>query len=117
MAKHNLLGKRGEDKAVKLLLGWGFVIQARNWRHSYWEIDIIASKGDVLHFIEVKTRSSTNMGFPEDGVNEKKLENLLNASDFFCEKHPQWKMIQFDILSILLLKEREEYLFIEDVFI
>jgi len=117
MAKHIHLGKKGEELAAIQLKVWGYHIVAQNWRHGHWEIDIIALKDNILHFVEVKTRSSANMGYPEENVTEKKLRTLIDASEAFCEQHPIGEKIQFDILSVVLNKQKTTFLFIEDVFI
>ncbi len=116
MAYHINTGKLGEQMALEYLLQNGFVILHQNWRHSNWEVDMIASKNNVLHFIEVKTRRTKKFGYPEDDVTKKKVTNLINASEEFLFVYPEWKRIQFDILSINLLKnEPAEFFFIEDV--
>jgi putative endonuclease len=79
-------------------------------------VDIIASKENVLHFIEVKTRTGNVFGHPEEQVDRRKMENILSAADEFQETYPEWKRIQFDILSISLQRPIE-YFFIEDVFL
>ena len=116
MASHNELGKYGEQLAEHYLASSSFQILFQNWRHSYYEIDIICSKDDVLHFIEIKTRRSLKFGFPEDDVDEKKLEKLMIAAEEFLFQHPSWERVQYDILSIYIQNNREpEFLFIEDV--
>ena len=118
MANHNNTGQLGEKMAAEYLLKRGFNILHKNWRHSHWEVDVIASLNDTLHFIEVKTRRTNKFGFPEDDVTKKKMENLINASEEYLLLYPQWKQIQFDILSISILKNKPaEYFFIEDVYI
>jgi putative endonuclease len=116
MAKHNITGAFGEKIALKYLVEKGFAILYQNWRHGHWEVDVIASLGNTLHFIEVKTRRTKKFGYPEEDVTKKKLMNLINASEEFLNVHPEWKRIQFDILSINILKNEEaEFFFIEDV--
>jgi len=116
MAHHNTTGRDGEKLAVNYFIEKGFSILQQNWRHSHWEVDIIASFNNVLHFIEVKTRRTKKFGYPEDDVSKKKVINLINASEEYLYLHPEWKRIQFDILSINLLRnELVEYFFIEDV--
>ncbi len=116
MAHHNSTGVLGEQMAITWLLEKGFVILHQNWRHSHWEVDVIATLNNVLHFIEIKTRRTRKFGYPEDDVTKKKLTNLINASEEFCYQYPVWKNIQFDILSITLQKgEPVEFFFIEDV--
>lgn len=88
----------------------------RNWRHRHWEVDIIASYEDVLHFIEVKTRRNAKFGLPEESVGRRKMKSLAEASEEFQYRYPQWKRIQFDILSIHLAQDRPpEIFFIEDI--
>lgn len=116
MAHHNATGEMGERMAVKYLKEKGFVILHQNWRYSHWEVDMIATLNGILHFIEVKTRRSKKFGYPEEDVTKKKVTNLINASEEFLYLYPQWKRIQFDILSINLNRDSPaEYFFIEDV--
>jgi|SRR5665213_796484 len=118
MAHHNDTGMFGEKIAAKYLSEKGYTILHQNWRHSHWEVDIIASFKNILHFIEVKTRRTEKFGFPEEDVSEKKIKNLINASEEFLLLNPEWKLIQFDVLSITILKGKPvEFFFIEDVYI
>jgi putative endonuclease len=118
MARHNDTGLLGEKMAIEYLLKKGFSILHQNWRHSHWEVDVIASLNNTLHFIEVKTRRTQKFGYPEDDVSKKKIENLINASEEYQFLNPQWKLIQFDVLSISILKNKPvEYFFIEDVYL
>ena len=118
MAKHNNTGSLGEQLAASYLTEKGYFITAQNWQHSHWEVDIIAIKDEVLHFIEVKTRRTKNFGLPEDNVTNKKMQNLINAAEEYLHLNPQWKRIQFDILSISMNKNKPvEYFFIEDVYL
>ena len=117
MAHHNHTGFIGEKMAAEYLLKKGFIILHQNWRHSHWEVDFIASHNDTLHFIEVKTRRTRKFGYPEEDVTKKKMENLINASEEYLCLYPEWKIIQFDILSISLpANELPAFFFIEDVY-
>lgn len=118
MANHNSTGKQGEALAVTYLQQKGFTILHTNWHHSYYEIDIIAHIKEILHFIEVKTRRSGRFGLPEESITNKKMQNLINAGEEFLYKYPHWKIVQYDILSVVLDKNRvAEYFFIEDVYL
>ena len=117
MARHNETGKKGELLAATWLKENGYAILFINWRHSRYEIDIIASRNEVLHFVEVKTRSSTRFGHPEDDVSKKKFASLVNAAEEFLYQNPHWKRVQYDVLSITTLKEKPvEYFLIQDVY-
>jgi putative endonuclease len=117
MAKHINTGKMGEQLGESFFTEAGYTILEKNWRHSHWEVDIIASKNKVLHFVEVKTRRTKKYGLPEEKVGNKKIQNLINAAEEYLYLHPEWKRIQFDILSIILSSnnEKPEYFLIEDV--
>lgn len=118
MARHQTLGKKGEDGAAAYLQQKGFEILHRNWRHSYYEIDIIALKNDVLHFVEVKLRTSKNFGLPEEAVDKRKFKKLLNAADEFLYLHQQYRHVQYDIVAITSYPGKApEYFFIEDVYL
>jgi putative endonuclease len=118
MASHNELGVEGENLAAKWMEKNGFKIVQRNWRYSYYEIDLIAMKGDTLCFIEIKTRNASPFGYPEDSVTRKKFKRLQRAADEYLFQNPGYKWIQYHILSITLRKNGEvEYFLLEDVFL
>jgi putative endonuclease len=115
MATHNDLGKNGEKLAKEYFEKNNYEILHLNWRHSHYEVDIIAGKNNVLHFIEVKSRRSKAFGNPEESVTKKKIENLMHAAEEFLYQFPQWKRIQFNILSINIINDKPEFFLIEDV--
>jgi putative endonuclease len=117
MALHNQLGKKGEEMARDYLLQHEYQILHTNWRFSHYEIDIIALKKNVLHFIEVKIRSSNAFGYPEENVTKKKFKALLNAADEFLYQHQQYRHVQYDILAITTVKNMSpEFFLIEDIY-
>ena len=118
MAEHNETGILGEDYAIQFLLQKGFDILHRNWRFGHYEIDIIASNKNKLHFIEVKTRTKISYGYPEQAVTKLKLKHLMKSANHFLYMNPTWEKIQFDILSITMPSGKEiEYFYIEDIFL
>ena len=117
METHLDTGRTGEEKAAQWLQQRGYDILHRNWRYSYYEIDIIARYKGRLHFVEVKLRSSKNFGMPEVHVNKKKFKFLAQAADQFLFLNQQYKHIQFDILSINILNGQNEIFFIQDVYL
>jgi putative endonuclease len=118
MALHNNLGADGENLAAEWLKEKGYEILYRNWRHSHYEIDIIALKTKMLHFIEVKCRNNSPFGNPEDSVTKKKFRNLKKAADEFLFLNHGHKWIQYDIIAVTLYKDKEpEFFLLEDVFL
>ncbi|OQY94441.1 MAG: hypothetical protein B6D37_08395 [Sphingobacteriales bacterium UTBCD1] len=117
MAAHNTFGKEAELMAESWLKGKGHDVLYRNWRHSHYEIDIISLKNNVLHIVEVKARKSDAFGNPEDSVTRKKFKYLQKATDEFLFLHPEFRFLQFDILSITRLNDKEpEFFLIEDFY-
>ena len=117
MARHNDLGKKGEELAAGWLTGKGFTILHRNWRYGRNEVDIIAVRRDIYHFIEVKTGSTMLYGHPEERVSRKKIRNLMQGAMAWLRLCPGRKRVQYDVLSISMAKDKEpEYLLIEDVY-
>lgn len=117
MGKHNETGIKGEQIAENFLQKKSYKILYRNWRSGKMEVDIIASKNDILILAEVKTRHRVGFGFPEDAVRTEKQQHLKNAAEILLETHPEFKKIQFDVISIVLDKgEIKEIVHFEDAF-
>ena len=117
MASHNDFGRWAEDMAASWLTTHGYKILHRNWRYSRFEVDIIAQKEQMLHFIEVKARSGKKFGWPEESVDSQKIQNLIDAAGEFSERHPEWKRIQLDILSIEFGSNGTKFSLFEDVYL
>jgi putative endonuclease len=118
MASHNDLGKEGEAMAARWLTEKGYTVLHVNWRHSHYEIDIIATKQEKLHIIEVKARKDSPFGHPEDSVTKRKFKNLQRAADEFLFHNPGYKWMQYDVLAITLFPNKEaEFFLLEDVFL
>jgi len=107
MAKHNELGKKGEQLAVDFLLKNGYDIIERNYRFDKAEVDIIAKKDDILAIIEVKTRSTTDFGDPQDFVKPKQIQRLVKAVDEFVSVNDLDVEVRFDIIAIV--KEGKDF--------
>ncbi len=115
MGKNKELGQEGEQMAADYLKKNGWQILELNYRYRRSEIDLIATKGQLLVFFEVKARSDTAFGHPEDFVGDKKAENIIKGAEHYIEKL-DWKgNIRFDIISIIK-KEIPELAHFEDAF-
>jgi len=107
MAQHNELGKKGEQLAVDFLNTNGYDIRERNYRFNKAEVDIIAQKKDTLAIIEVKTRSTSDFGNPQDFVKPKQIKNLVKAVDEYVTVNNLDVEVRFDIIAII--KERNGF--------
>ena len=113
---NRITGNKGEEMAVAFLAKKGFTVLERNWRYQYVEIDIIASRDEVLHLIEVKTRTGTAFGLPEEGVTKKKMQQMKKGAEQYQWLHPEWKEVCFNVLAISIGRKGIEYWFNEDVY-
>ena len=100
MARHNDLGKLGEELAVDYLQKAGYIILETNWVFQKAEIDIIAQKGQMLAVVEVKTRSGIDFGLPQDLVKPKKIQLLVTAINEYITQNDLDITTRFDIIAI-----------------
>ena len=117
MAKHQITGQEGERLARDYFDNMGYQILDTNWRYGHLELDIIAFKDGMLHFIEVKTLVEGSAGLPEESVNRKKRLNLLKAAELFMITKQYAGPIQFDVLAIVLKKSDSDFFLLEDVYL
>lgn len=113
MAQHLNLGKQGEDISVKHLVKQGYKILERNYRKNWGEIDVIAEKNKVIHFIEVKSVSyETDFEnlIPEENVHQHKKQRLERTiKTYLAEKNiSEDTEIQIDVFAILVNPETGE---------
>ena len=101
MAKHNELGKIGEQLAVDFLLKNNYDIVELNYRFDKAEVDIIAKKDDILAIVEVKTRSTSDFGDPQDFVKPKQIKRLVKAVDEYVTVNDLEVEVRFDIIAIV----------------
>ena len=98
-----LLGRLGEQSASKYLTKKKYKIIEKNFTTKVGEVDLIALYGDLLVFIEVKTRSSTAYGNPAEAVDYNKQRKYVLLAQQYVFMHPEhnkWS-IRFDVVEIL----------------
>ncbi len=99
--RRQILGRWGEEAAAEYLSANGYTLLARNLRTSHGEIDIVASQGGLLVFVEVKTRSSHAFAYPEDSVTRRKQTYMLSAAEDYLTAHPEsGESWQFDVIAV-----------------
>jgi putative endonuclease len=109
-------GNEGEQLAADFLAQKGFEIVERNYRYKRSEIDIIARIDNRLIFVEVKTRSSSDFGHPEEFVDSKKRKKILEGAEYYLYE-ADWKgNVRYDIVSVKLFNDKSEVVHIEDAF-
>jgi putative endonuclease len=80
MAEAHRFGRRGEALAASYLRSRGWEIVARNWRFHHKEIDLVARQGDVVAFVEVKSRAASGLGSPLASITAAKRRELERAA-------------------------------------
>lgn len=116
MAKHNDLGKKGEEIAIVFLQKKGYEILDINWTFQKAEIDIIAKWQNVLAIVEVKTRSSLSFGLPQDFVKPKKIQLLVKAVNQYVIQNDLDLNVRFDIIAIHNMSDKFDIEHLEDAF-
>ncbi len=117
MAEHNQLGKKGEKLAVEYLRLKEYEILEQNYRYQKAEVDIIARRGNTLIAAEVKTRSTSDFGDPQDFVKPKQIQQLVKAMNHYVEESKLDVDVRFDILAIVQNKAGTRIEHIQDAFL
>jgi putative endonuclease len=95
------LGKLGEDLARKRLKALGYRILEKNYRCPLGEIDLIARDGDVLVFVEIKTRRDQSFGPAKEAVTRKKQTQLSKVALAYMKSKKLWgRSARFDVVAI-----------------
>ena len=102
MTDKQLTGRRGEERAAELLESLGYRIAARNYRHRRTEIDLIAWDGDILVFVEVKTRKNCDFGHPSALISPAQQRRISHAAGVYMEEIDYDWEIRFDVVSVVL---------------
>jgi len=114
--KHNTqFGKLGEEIAEHYLLKKGYKIKAKNYRFGRVEIDIICEVYNEIVFVEVKTRTSDQMAYPEQAVGKSKQKNIRLAAENYLEENSLTVSHRFDIIAVVK-GEKFEIEHFEDAF-
>jgi putative endonuclease len=93
--------RRGEVLAVFFLKLKGYRIEARNWRCPRGEIDIVALDHETLVFVEVKARTGTGAGLPEEAVTGAKQRRLVQlAQAYLARRHGETPPCRFDVIAV-----------------
>ena len=114
VAKHIETGQIGEKLTTQYLINQGFDLVARNYRKKWGEIDVIVSKDNKIHFVEVKTVSygtkrdlhnavSYGTWRPEENVHPFKLKKLSRAIESWLMEHKYDGEWQIDVAAVRIV--------------
>lgn len=111
-------GRAGEELACRYFLERGYQLLGRNYRCPHGEIDLLFQREGVIHFVEVKARSSFDYGQPQEAVDPKKIGRLRYAAHYFLSSRPdlaaEIDYLVFDIFEVDL--SHKKFRLIPDAF-
>jgi putative endonuclease len=101
-------GRLAEDRAAEYLKNLGYRVLERRWACPLGELDIIASEGETLVFVEVRARSSSAYGFPCETVTRAKQAKVIKtALTYLKAKALRPETVRFDIVGLSPGREPE----------
>ena len=112
-----ILGKTGEDLAVRYLRKNGYTILETNYRNSLGEIDIIAKEQDTIVFVEVKTRKNNRFAHPKEAVTSRKQKTISRvAQAWLKQRKKKDAKARFDVVAVLADQNKPEIELIKHAF-
>lgn len=101
MNNNRIIGNHGEEFASRILEADGYKVLERNYWTRLGEVDIIASKNQCLHFVEVKTRTQTRYGMPAESITEEKKRHMRRVAQIYMSNSRMfWRNISFDVIEV-----------------
>lgn len=108
---NRMVGKEGEEIAAKFLLDKGYKILERNYYTRFGEIDLIASKNNILAFVEVKLKHGDDFGTPEEMIGNFKLSQVQRMAEFYLldkpERTKKYETYSIDAVCIMMSEDGE----------
>ena len=94
-------GAEAEEAALRLLLGAGLKLVARNFRGRGGELDLVMRDGDTLVIVEVRARSHPGFSSAAESVDARKQARIVHATQLFLARHPREALrpLRFDVVA------------------
>lgn len=96
------IGTDGERLAEQYLIDKGYTLLERNYRYRRSEIDLIMHTGNLIAFVEVKTRKNKAFGNPEEFVSDLQAERIMEAAENYVLTNALSEDFRFDVVAIIL---------------
>lgn len=105
-SRRRALGREAEDLAASYLGARGFTVVARNHAVRRGEVDLVCREGEVLCFVEVRSRSSSAHGGPEETIDRRKARRVVAAAhDWMLRNGGADHEIRFDVVAVTFSSE------------
>ena len=110
-------GAAGETLAADWLLERGWDVVARRFRSGHRDLDLVARRGGVVAFVEVKARRDTRFGDPVEAVGWRKRRELLRSAQVWMARHGRsGEVYRFDVIGVLVRDGRVRVRHVENAF-
>lgn len=101
MDERRIFGNAAEDLAAAFLVAKGMQVTHRQYRIKMGEIDLVAQDGDEIVFVEVKARKTSEFGYPEESVTQRKLSKIISVGEVFLKTHQlEASRYRIDVIAI-----------------
>ena len=111
-------GKQAEGIVYEYLVSKGYTVRERNWRPktSKSEIDLIAQKGDMIVFVEVKARTDCDSD-PTDALTAEKIKNVVRGANSYLMAQEEAYYYRFDVAAVTGNAKTYTLDYLEDAFL
>lgn len=110
-------GEAGEALAARWLGERGWVVLARRFRSGHRDLDLVARRGELVAFIEVKARHGREFGDPVEAVGWRKQRELIRSAHVWVDRHGvAGDTYRFDVIGVLVEGERVRIRHVEGAF-
>ena len=94
-------GARAEALAAEALRAQGYQVLEQRFRFRRHDVDLVARRGAVVVFVEVKSRSDNRFGAPSEAVTARKQADLVRTASVWLSRHGKaWDAVRFDVISV-----------------
>lgn len=101
------LGDAGERYAERRLTERGWTILDRKWRGTAGELDLVADDGQMIVFVEVKTRRGDSHGRAEEAVSATKCATIIRLGEEFVQAHPELENRYWRVDTVAITLDRD----------
>ena len=111
------LGRLGEKLALEKIRKMGYKCLVRNYRCALGEVDLVATDGDTLVFVEIKTRRGRTLEYAKEAVSTRKKRQLSRVALHYMKDHNCADVIsRFDVLAVSLTGNSKEIEVVRNAF-
>ena len=103
LSQNKPMGDQGERMAAEHLERAGWTVLARNFRVGHREVDLVARRGEVVAFVEVKTRAGLGYGHPLEAITARKRREIQFVAQMWVDRHGRpGDLYRYDAIAVLL---------------